>query len=208
MGENHIIPFILAAGMSTRYGNGNKLLVPVKGQSVLRHAIHNMHGAGYASINLCVGHEEALIRSALENEAYDINFVSVENYKKGQGESIKQAANHVLALAKKEKIDGFLIALGDMPCIKSKTIQHLSTIFIDNGAKKIVRPVFNDGIAEKIGHPVFFPISFAEKILLLSQDKGAKEIIASHHNETIYVPCLDEGIIIDLDEEADFLQWK
>ncbi len=208
MGDNRIIPFILAAGMSNRYGKENKLLVPINGKTVLSHAVSNMRNAGYASINLCVGHEAALIRSELENEADDLKFIWIENYEKGQGESIKQAANHVLALAKREKIDGFLIALGDMPFIQPKTIQHFSSIFIGNGAKKIVRPIFHDGNVKRLGHPVFFPISFAQKIKLLAADEGAKEIIASYQNDTIYVSCSDKGIIIDLDKRSDFQKLK
>ncbi len=89
---------------------------------------------------------------------------------------------------------GILIALGDQPLLKTRTINALIRAF-NQGKKGIVLPSFR-GVR---GHPVIFHRRFKRELLTLRGDVGGRSIIESHPEDVRVVPVRSIGVIKDVD---------
>ena len=92
---------------------------------------------------------------------------------------------------------GWLIALGDMPLIRAKTIAAVA-MALDNGSR-IVMPVMGG----KRGHPVGFSASYKNQLLALAGDTGAREILKIDAALVEETSVDDEGIFADIDVPDD-----
>jgi molybdenum cofactor cytidylyltransferase len=89
---------------------------------------------------------------------------------------------------------GILIALGDQPFLKTRTINVLIHAFEQENGKIIV-PSFRG----KRGHPVIFDRRFKKELLNLKGDVGGRSIIESHPEEVRVVPVRSIGVVKDVD---------
>jgi molybdenum cofactor cytidylyltransferase len=89
---------------------------------------------------------------------------------------------------------GILIALGDQPLLKTRTINALIRTF--NQAKGgIIIPSFRG----TRGHPVIFHRRFKRELLNLKGDVGGRSIIEGHPGDVRVVPVKSIGVIKDVD---------
>ena len=89
---------------------------------------------------------------------------------------------------------GILIALGDQPLLKTRTINALIRTF--NQAKGgIIVPSFRG----TTGHPVIFDRKFKKELLHLTGDVGGRSIIERHPEDVRLVPVKSVGVIKDVD---------
>jgi molybdenum cofactor cytidylyltransferase len=63
----------------------------------------------------------------------------------------------------------------------------------------IVQPVVNG----QRGHPVGFASRFAQALLAVSGDQGARAVLRAHAHEVFLLACDDRGILQDIDTLAD-----
>lgn len=94
---------------------------------------------------------------------------------------------------------GILIALGDQPLLKTRTINALIRTF-DQGKGRIIVPSFR-GIR---GNPVIFGRKFKKELLNLRGDVGGRSIIESHPEEVRMVPVESIGVIKDVDTRSAY----
>lgn len=95
---------------------------------------------------------------------------------------------------------GWLVALGDMPWIRTETIARIAAA-VRAGAAIAVPSVHG-----RRGHPVGFAARFYDELTQLSGDTGAKAVCAAHAGETTVIETDDEGITRDVDLRADWPQ--
>jgi bifunctional UDP-N-acetylglucosamine pyrophosphorylase/glucosamine-1-phosphate N-acetyltransferase len=117
---------ILAAGKSTRMKSKlPKPLHPLCGKALSRHVIDACRGAGIGRIITVVGHEADRVTAGLGS---DIEF-TLQKEQRGSGHAVI-AARELL-----ESHDGniFIIA-GDVPLLRSETIQSLAHAHLQNNA--------------------------------------------------------------------------
>jgi len=98
----------------------------------------------------------------------------------------------------------WFIALGDMPFVTSRTLEALRDALAERlrevpGAPVIVQPVHR----AVGGHPVGFSHHFAEALIALRGDRGARAILECSRESLIRVPVDDPGIHRDVDTPAD-----
>lgn len=89
---------------------------------------------------------------------------------------------------------GILIALGDQPLLKTRTINALIRSF-DQAKGGIVVPSFQG----RRGHPVIFHRRFKRELLNLKGDVGGRSIIESYPEDVRVVPVRSVGVIRDVD---------
>ncbi len=89
---------------------------------------------------------------------------------------------------------GILIALGDQPLLKTRTINALIRTF-DQGKGGIIVPSFQG----TRGHPVIFHRKFKKELLNLKGDVGGRSIIENHAEDVRVVPVKSIGVIKDVD---------
>ena len=89
---------------------------------------------------------------------------------------------------------GILIALGDQPLLKTRTINALIRAF---GQAKggIIVPSYRG----TRGNPVIFHARFKKKLMKLEGDVGGRSIIESHPEDVRVVPLRSIGVIKDVD---------
>lgn len=92
------------------------------------------------------------------------------------------------------RCQGILIALGDQPFLKTRTINALIRAF-DQGKGRIIIPSFQG----RTGHPVIFHRRFKKELLNLRGDVGGRSIIESHPEDIRVVPVKSIGVIRDVD---------
>jgi molybdenum cofactor cytidylyltransferase len=185
-----ITAILLAAGSGRRFGS-NKLLHPLSdgepvGIASARHLIESVPRG------LAVVRPEA---KDLANALGELGYRVVENTQSaaGMGDS--------LALAVRVSVDagGWLVALGDMPWIKTETIRALLDR-LQSGAS-MVAPSYEG----KRGHPVGFSASWGHRLVDLTGDRGARQLLADYPNELELMPTDDPGVILDVDHPSEVL---
>jgi len=96
---------------------------------------------------------------------------------------------------------GFVIALADMPFIRSTTIEMVAQNLACGSA--IAMPTYQG----QRGHPVGFSARFRSELENLHGDEGARSIIKAHSAEVQTFACDDAGILADIDTLDDVKKW-
>ena len=92
------------------------------------------------------------------------------------------------------KSEGILIALGDQPLLKTRTIDALIRAFA-RGKRSIVVPVCRG----ERGHPVIFDRIYVKELLHLKGDEGGKSILGAHPERVVKVRSASRGVVADID---------
>jgi molybdenum cofactor cytidylyltransferase len=94
---------------------------------------------------------------------------------------------------------GILIALGDQPLLKARTINGLIHAF-EKGERGIIVPSFRG----RRGHPVIFHRRYKKELLDLKGDVGGRFIIERHPEDVRLVPVKSIGVVKDVDTWQDY----
>lgn len=180
---------ILAAGKSSRMGNGhNKLLARIEGITLIRRAVMAALATDL-DVTVVLGHQA----DQLSSQIHDLPVAIVHNvsYASGMASSLRVAVQHAPPQAQ-----GLLINLADMPMIGPEHLRKVVATFEDHQREAIVR-----GMAHgKSGHPVILPRALFRAIAELSGDRGARSIIDQASLPIIGVE-LGEAAEFDVDTE-------
>ena len=184
---------ILAAGSSERMESVNKLLLPYKGEALIKIVSKTLIDSLLDPIFIVTGYEHdkvvKLLPKSLDNIIYN------KDWRKGMSRSIYKAISSIPA-----NIDGNMIVLGDMPLIKVKTINKLRSAFLNNNGEKII---YADHFGKQV-NPVIFPKKYFNEILDLDGDKGCKNIISQNRKSSLGVSIDSSEVIFDCDTKEDY----
>ncbi|TYP51592.1 nucleotidyltransferase family protein [Thermosediminibacter litoriperuensis] len=181
----NIYSIILAAGEGRRAG-GNKLSKPIGGRPMLEWVLKSAVKARFAGVILVAGKEKDFCEKL--GNMYGVTVLYNPDFKSGMSSSLKKGVSGLPA-----GCDGFAVMLGDMPFVKTETLNLLIREF--EKWPYIVAPVF-DG---KRGHPPIISVEFRAKIMELSGDIGARNVIQNHIERVRLVDVEDEGVVKDID---------
>ncbi len=109
--------------------------------------------------------------------------------KMGMGSSIRKGLQKI-----HPRCRGILIALGDQPHLKTRTINALIRTF-EGGKGGIIVPSFRG----TRGNPVIFDRKFKTELLNLRGDVGGRSIIENHPEDVRVVPVKSIGVVRDVD---------
>ena len=193
---NRIDCFILAAGMSRRMGNENKLLKKVNKNTILNQTLINHIESKINNINLILGHQKDIVLKYIDQNK--IFIIENNNFKSGMLSSILKINENI-----SDNTSGILISLADMPFVTSEDINKIIKIFNENDQKIICIPE-NKG---KLGNPLLLPKKIYKDLIKdiskLSNDRGLKKLILDKKYNYIRV-SLSEGVTKDFDTIEDF----
>lgn len=194
MSRPRIVGVLLAAGAGVRFGTGGKLLHRLPGGTPIAVAsARNLIAALPRSIAVIRPQQEAL---QAQLEALGFTVTICPNADEGMGVSLAHAISASSA-ASTDVIDGWVVALADMPFIRPETITAVSSA-IANGA--MLAAPFHHG---ERGHPVGFSARLRDELVSLAGDEGARNVVKRHAAELVRVDCDDPGIVADIDTLAD-----
>jgi molybdenum cofactor cytidylyltransferase len=183
-----IAGLLLAAGGGRRFG-AQKLLAPLEGMPLVRHA--GLHLAqGVDALVIVVGSQADLVRDAL----HDMPAIVVENtdWPHGIATSIRCG---VLALP--SAADAVIVALGDEPRMDLESTRRVAAQWLASRA-----PIVSARYRGARGHPVLFARRLFGELMALEGDAGARTLIERRAGEVAYVD-VDTDRPIDVDTAED-----
>jgi molybdenum cofactor cytidylyltransferase len=183
---------VLAAGLGTRMGVQNKLLVDVGGRPLVAAAVEAAVASGLAPVVVVVGHLGDAVRAALRG--LPVTFVENSDYREGLSTSIRAG---VAALS--PGLDGVIIMLADMPQVRASHIRSLVSAFAAADRDAICIPTYEG----RQGNPVLWSARYFPDLLSLTGDIGGKSLFDRYAARVREMEMPDDGVLIDVDRPAD-----
>lgn len=175
---------LIASGFSTRMGQ-EKLLLPIKGEPMIRHIAKVLHQSKVKERILIYRNPE--VKEAVGNYVHQA--ILNEKAALGQSQAVKLGVGHA-----HPQSSGYLFVMGDQPLLSAEVINQLVEIHQQHPAC-ILRPVY----AGRPGNPVLFPWTYREQLLQVEGDQGGRGIIQANPQavEECYFDCLETGMDAD-----------
>ena len=184
---------VLAAGLSSRMGDRNKLLCGIGGRPMIRRVVETVIDADVGEVIVVTGHDAPAVAAAVAG--LDVRLAHNADYRSGLGASLAKGLAAV-----PETADGALICLGDMPLVGAETIGRIVAEFAPALGKEICVPVRRG----QRGHPVLFGRPFFAGLSNLAGDVGGRTLFDAFPTRVVEVIVDDEGILTDFDTGEDF----
>jgi molybdenum cofactor cytidylyltransferase len=183
-----IAGLVLAAGRSTRMGGPNKLLEPLLGRPMVRHAAAAALGAGLSEVIVVTGHQGTALEAALSG--LPVRFAPNPDYAEGLSTSLRAG---LAALSR--DIDGVVVLLGDMPGVTAPLVRRIAEAFEPETGAHIVTPARGG----RRGNPVLWGRRFFPDLARVEGDVGGRHLLELHPEAVREVEAEDDGALIDVD---------
>jgi molybdenum cofactor cytidylyltransferase len=183
---SRISAVLLGAGESKRMGV-DKLSLPWGRKTMLEHCFETLLRSEVHDLVVVLSTRNKGVRNLFRRRR--VRIVINPLSKMGMSASIRRGLQKIHFQCR-----GILIALGDQPLLKTRTINALIRSF-DRGKEGIIVPSFRG----TRGHPVIFHRRFKGELMNLKGDVGGRSIIESHPEEVRVVPVKSMGVIKDID---------
>lgn len=185
----NVVAILLAAGSATRFGS-DKLL----------HALpHDVAIAVQAARHLRIVFEENIVAVVRPGAKKLADILRSEGCRVVVCDKAAEGMGASLACAVKAAGDaqGFVVALADMPFIRSSTIAAVRDALA--AGAPLAAPYFR----ARRGHPVGLSAKFRPALEALVGDEGARKIVAMEEKNLVKIPVGDPGVIRDIDTPGD-----
>ena len=183
-----ITGILLAAGSGSRFG-ADKLLHPLADGTPIAVASLRTLKSALPKVIAVIRSGNGGLRTLLENEQVDVY--------ECKDAHLGMARSFVCGIEASPDADGWIIALGDMPFLRPQTINSVAARVTHTG--RIVIPAYRG----QRGHPVGFGRRYLSELEKLEGDEGARSVIARHPGEVELLESDDDGIVRDVDTQAD-----
>lgn len=184
---------ILAAGLSTRMGRENKLLLPYQGKPIIRHVAETLIHAQIGKVNVVTGFEAEKVEDALTG--LDVNWLHNADFEQGQMSTVRCAYQ---AISKSN--EDVMIALGDMPKITRGEYQQIAKAFQKHHKQKIIIPYFG----QQRGNPIIMPAKFNAEISDGSMNAGCRRLTEKNPADVVRFLVNSVAYIADIDTPDDY----
>lgn len=186
-----VVALLLAAGMSHRMGDRNKLLIEIGGVPLVRRSARAYLEAG-ATVHAVLGHDAERVRAALAD--LPISFTVNSHYADGQQSSVRAGIESLAG-----GYDAVLVALADQAALTSADIVCLLQAFAARGGNHIMIPYFRG----TRGNPVVFPSALIEKMRLAGRNAACRNFIDRNPQLTLQYEASNDHFVIDIDTAED-----
>lgn len=194
MRTDRIAAVLLAAGMSTRFGEDDKLMAEWRGKPIVAHVLETVASLRFAEL-VAVARPIAdapVIHRKLERRGYTI--LVNDQPEQGISGSIVRAVEHVMPL---RKCRGILICLADMPDVPQT---HYTRICL---AAEDIRSVVASTDGFSASPPAFIGRKHFPELLALRGDQGARALLS--HGIQIET---SGAVLHDIDSPDDLPGWR
>lgn len=184
---------ILAAGRSRRFGSDKRLArMPHSGNTLLQATTRSAQASGLP-VRVCLRVDDTAIADRLSDKA--ITTIFCHRAGDGMGATLAEAVSSIADW------DAVLVALADMPLVKSTTYRALARACCRDS---IAIPCYRGGR----GNPVCFGATWFDHLRSCGGDRGARDLISSNPEAVVEVDVDDAGILRDVDHPADLYAMR
>ena len=183
---------ILAAGLSRRMENCNKLLLPIHGKPMIRHVMEIYLSVVDERVWVVTGYEGERIEAALQG--LDVQIVHNEDFEAGQPFSVRAG------LLEARGAQHYLIGLGDQPDLSGDDLRALITAHLARDVQKISIP-HQDATR---GNPIVVPAAMRAQLLADQANPGCGKFTRAHPELAQHIPMTQAGFFNDIDTPAAF----
>ncbi len=185
----NLVAVLLAAGTATRFGSDKLLHVLPHDVPIAIQAARHLRAVFEKNVFVVIRPEATALADLFGKEGCVI--VPCERAGQGMGASL------ACAVRAAPNAEGFVVALADMPFIRSSTIAAVRDALA--AGAPLVAPYFR----ARRGHPVGLAAIFRSELEALEGDEGARKIISAHEKSLLKIPVGDPGVLRDIDTPAD-----
>ncbi|MEF8851740.1 MAG: nucleotidyltransferase family protein [Haloarculaceae archaeon] len=182
---------VLAAGLSSRFGDEDKLLATLSGRPLVAHAVETLVRADVDAVAAVVD-PAAGVGDALASAFPGLTLVENPDAAAGQATSVHRAVAWAGGTH-----DAVVFALGDMPAVRPETVDRLVAAW-RAGEGSALAPRY-DG---QRGNPVLFDREHFDALAAVSGDTGGRSVFRTAADSAV-VDVDDPGVRRDVDTPAD-----
>lgn len=187
---------LLAAGLSRRAGEQNKLFYHYQGEPLLQHAAKALLQSGVKDIVAISGHQHERIYSHFKDSRIQCQHNPA--YATGMASSLATGVSRL------SRSDALVVCLADMPHVSSEVIDTLINAFRNNTRQSLFVPTYNG----RRGNPVLISKIHFDTLLTLSGDAGARFLLHEYPEQVCEVEVDYPGILQDYDTPSELQQLK
>ncbi|NRB04459.1 MAG: nucleotidyltransferase family protein [Rhodobacteraceae bacterium] len=184
---------LLAAGMSKRMGQRNKLLLDWEGVPMIRHIAQTYLDAVGPAVTVITGHESDEVQAALAG--LPLRFHHNPDFESGQQSSV------AAALSLHSAADATLIGLGDLPLL---TVANLQDLMKAHAPDRISIPYKGD----QRGNPIIIPQIMRARMLADSVQPGCKRFTRQNPDLVQKLPFEAAGFFTDIDTPETYANHR
>jgi len=190
--KKRVSAILLGAGQSTRMGE-DKLRLPLGKKVIFQHCLDALLDSEVEQVNIIFSKPSRALQECFA-PSRRIKLVQNRQPQRGMSGSIRKGLNNL-----DPGVDGALIALGDQPLLKKRTINALIRAF-HPGEGEIVVPVYQG----RRGNPVLFDRTYFEELLRLRGDAGGRSVMQRHPDKIVRVRTKSEAVVKDIDTPEEY----
>lgn len=182
---------VLAAGTSSRYGERNKLLETLDGETLVYRATSTLLASDVTGVTVIVGHQADWVRDAVAD--LDVEIRTNTEFDAGQSTSVATGVE----AARDNGADAVLVALGDMPNVSVETVNTLVSAY-ERGAGDALAAAYEGAR----GNPVLFDGRYFDDLINVEGDVGGRDILLTDPDSAA-IETGDPGVLYDIDRSSD-----
>lgn len=186
---------LLGAGESKRMG-ANKLFLPWGRKTIFEQCLDTLLRSKVKEVIVVINERIKGKVNGLKDRK--VKVVNNPYYRRGMSTSIRMGIKVMDPNSR-----GILIALGDQPFLKARTINALMKAF-SHQKDGIIVPSFRGNR----GHPVIFHRKYEKELLKLKGDMGGRSILEDHPEGVKAIRVKSEGVVKDVDTWKDYRRMK
>ncbi len=200
---------LLAAGLGSRLGGG-KMLLPFRSAPLPAHVLKAVLAAGNLSrLVLVLGRDAEALTRALKQSLPGYPPARLETVvnphpEEGMSSSLRLGLETLLRGPQGKSIQSVAVFLGDQPLIRPETLRALYAAHSGALAGNPEHPATAPEYQGRRGNPVILSRVLFPRIVRLSGDVGAREILAGIGPDLLRLPVNDPGVIHDVDTPEDY----
>lgn len=187
-----VAAMLLAAGLSRRMGERNKLLMPISGKPMVRLMAETYLSVLKTPLTVVTGHEAGEVRSALAG--LSVAFAHNEGFADGQPGSVATG----LAVAPDTQM--LLIGLADQPRLSPDDLMHLVQWHRAHDPSKITVPQRG---ADR-GNPIVIPRVLRPRLTENPKRPGCMRLTRDEPELVQFAPLPADGLYSDVDTPDDY----
>lgn len=164
---------------------------------MVQHVVDAAAASKAGPMIVVTGNESATVKALFADTSVEL--VNNSDFSTGLSSSLKLGLKSVPS-----DCEGAIILLGDMPLIRSSTIDSLIDVFSLSSFQGIAVPIYHG----RRGNPVLWSRRFFPEILALDGDRGAKQFLTKYAELIYELEVDDPGVHIDIDTPEDFARYE